>query len=382
MRIAGERLGRRPRRLPVGVGSSRSAGSACFWLQPSSMKSTASQSSRSRYSGTGDRVPKSSGVSTRPWPKSVCQSRLTATRAVSGERGSTSHFANASRFGGASAGKADAGRRARAARSRASAGSTRRGRAGAWGDAARADRSPQVEHGGRGLRASSPTRPAISSLMGCRSGTRLPPGGEHRAASSAAVRRPAGLRIARIAAWSIGGAAGAGAVVRLTRQQPSIRCVSPPAIRTSGAILQFRARRQVERLLELHDRDRRLVPEQMAAVGLARPTGRRRRSGWRPARRDLGWRARLAVRRIGAGRGRSARLREVGRGIHELQRLPRLAPGFFTDTLHLARRPSAVAAGAVHEEVAVGEGLELQARGPREVGLRLEDHAPCRGGRA
>ena len=42
-------------------------------LQPWSMKSTASQSSSSRYSGTGARVPKSSAVSTRPVPKIACQ---------------------------------------------------------------------------------------------------------------------------------------------------------------------------------------------------------------------------------------------------------------------------------------------------------------------
>ena len=64
------------------------------------MKSTASQSSSSRYSGTGARVPKSSGVSTSPAPKIACQTRFTATRAVSGDRGSASQRAKPSRFRG------------------------------------------------------------------------------------------------------------------------------------------------------------------------------------------------------------------------------------------------------------------------------------------
>ena len=45
-------------------------------------------------------VPKSSTVSTSPTPKYCAQKRLTATRAVSGLAGSTSHFASARRLGG------------------------------------------------------------------------------------------------------------------------------------------------------------------------------------------------------------------------------------------------------------------------------------------
>ena len=51
-------------------------------------------------------LPKSLGVSTRPWPKWYCQMRLTITRAVSGLSGSVIHSASASRrcCSGASAG--------------------------------------------------------------------------------------------------------------------------------------------------------------------------------------------------------------------------------------------------------------------------------------
>ena len=52
--------------------------------QPLSMKSTASQSSSSGWVGYSPWAPKSAGVRTRPAPKSICQRRFTATRAVSG----------------------------------------------------------------------------------------------------------------------------------------------------------------------------------------------------------------------------------------------------------------------------------------------------------
>ena len=44
-------------------------------------------------------VPKSSLVSTRPWPKNSCHIRLTATRAVSGFSGPTSQRASVKRLG-------------------------------------------------------------------------------------------------------------------------------------------------------------------------------------------------------------------------------------------------------------------------------------------
>ena len=52
--------------------------------QPESMNSTASQSSSSRLAGTSPWDPKSSTVLTIPTPNSICQRRLTMTRAVSG----------------------------------------------------------------------------------------------------------------------------------------------------------------------------------------------------------------------------------------------------------------------------------------------------------
>ena len=49
-------------------------------------------------------MPKSSAVLTRPVPKTCCQRRLTATRAVSGCSGATSHCARPRRLRGASVG--------------------------------------------------------------------------------------------------------------------------------------------------------------------------------------------------------------------------------------------------------------------------------------
>ena len=68
------------------------------------MKSTASQSSSSGCDGADARVPKSSAVSTRPTPKIACQTRFTATRAVSGDRLSASQRAKVSRVAGSPAG--------------------------------------------------------------------------------------------------------------------------------------------------------------------------------------------------------------------------------------------------------------------------------------
>ena len=65
------------------------------------MNSTANQSSSCWCVGCGARVPKSSGVSTRPAPKIACQTRFTWTRAVSGERRSDNHLAKVRRVGGA-----------------------------------------------------------------------------------------------------------------------------------------------------------------------------------------------------------------------------------------------------------------------------------------
>ena len=53
-------------------------------LQPSRMKSEASQSSSSGWLGGLPCVPKSSDVRTSPCPNNSCQKRLTATRAVKG----------------------------------------------------------------------------------------------------------------------------------------------------------------------------------------------------------------------------------------------------------------------------------------------------------
>ena len=68
------------------------------------MNSQASQSSNSGCDGISQRVPKSSGVSTRPLPKYVCQTRFTNARAVVGDFRSTSHFAKVSREPSASGG--------------------------------------------------------------------------------------------------------------------------------------------------------------------------------------------------------------------------------------------------------------------------------------
>jgi len=65
--------------------------------QPVRTNSVASQSSSSGCEGRSPCVPKSSAVFTSPTPKTVCQYRLTATRAVSGWSGRTSHFARSSR---------------------------------------------------------------------------------------------------------------------------------------------------------------------------------------------------------------------------------------------------------------------------------------------
>ena len=55
---------------------------------------------------------------------------------------------------------------------------------------------------------------------------------------------------------------------------------------------------------------------------------------------------------------------EVGRGVHELERPPRLLAWLLCRYLELLDAPRALAARAMHEEVAVHEGLKLQARRP------------------
>ena len=82
---------------------------------------TRSPASRAARDGSAARpaTPKSSTVLTSPVPKSICQKRLTATRAVSGLAGSTSQRARPSRSAGAPCGQrrqAAPGRRARPAR--------------------------------------------------------------------------------------------------------------------------------------------------------------------------------------------------------------------------------------------------------------------------
>ncbi len=73
--------------------------------QPDRTNSVASQSSSSGWLGGSPWAPKSSTVFTSPVPKSICQSRLTATRAVSGLAGSTSQRASASRSAFAACGR-------------------------------------------------------------------------------------------------------------------------------------------------------------------------------------------------------------------------------------------------------------------------------------
>ena len=72
-----------------------------FTSQPSSRNWTASQSSSSGWLGGSPCEPKSSAVLTSPVPKTWSQNRLTATRAVKGWFGATSHCARPSRLSGA-----------------------------------------------------------------------------------------------------------------------------------------------------------------------------------------------------------------------------------------------------------------------------------------
>ena len=76
----------------------------CFWLQPRSRNSTASQSRRSMCSGYSLCTPMSSVVFTIPVPKNCCHIRFTCTRAVSGCSGRNSHRARPSRLCGTPAG--------------------------------------------------------------------------------------------------------------------------------------------------------------------------------------------------------------------------------------------------------------------------------------
>ena len=76
------------------------ARSARLTLHPHSPeKRTARSSNKSGWLGGSPVEPKSSSVRTRPTPNIRAQSRLTATRAVSGLSGEATHRANASRSG-------------------------------------------------------------------------------------------------------------------------------------------------------------------------------------------------------------------------------------------------------------------------------------------
>src|SRR3954454_16410225 len=76
------------------------------------MNSVVSQSSNSGLDGVSLCIPKSSAVATSPIPKYACHIRLTAERAVVGERLSTNHRANSRREPGV--GESDAGEPSRA----------------------------------------------------------------------------------------------------------------------------------------------------------------------------------------------------------------------------------------------------------------------------
>src|SRR5262245_38124465 len=71
---------------------------------PRRMNSVASQSSNSGWEGGSPCEPKLSTVFTSPTPKNISQDRFTATRAVNGLDGSTSHMAKPNRLLGAPAG--------------------------------------------------------------------------------------------------------------------------------------------------------------------------------------------------------------------------------------------------------------------------------------
>src|SRR6266851_1455772 len=68
------------------------------------INSVASQSINSGCEGWSPCDPKLSTVFTKPTPKNISQYRFTATRAVNGLDGSTSHMARPNRFLGAPAG--------------------------------------------------------------------------------------------------------------------------------------------------------------------------------------------------------------------------------------------------------------------------------------
>mgnify|MGYP001954745379 CR=1 FL=1 len=63
-----------------------------FTSQSLSIKSTANQSINSGWVGKAPCTPKSWGVLTRPFPKSICQYRFTVTLAVNGLSSEKSHF--------------------------------------------------------------------------------------------------------------------------------------------------------------------------------------------------------------------------------------------------------------------------------------------------
>ena len=195
-------------------------------------------------------------------------------------------------------------------------------------------------------------RPAIS--VGPLGGRLL--GGEDRAVVDRQRRGRRGLREADAAA-----------------AEHRLRAMRNVSARPAERDPQLRAGGIVERLFKLHDRHRRLVLEEMAAVG---PPGRLLvgvdHVCHRPDRH--GGRGTIFLRSVGPRPGHCLlRLRKVGGGVDELDLLPILRVGLLHLNLQPTDRPQAVATRAVHEQVAVGERLELQASGPREVGRGLED---------
>ena len=136
--------------------------------------------------------------------------------------------------------------------------------------------------------------------------------------------------------------------------------------------LELGTLRQVDGLLELHDRDRRLVADDVPTVGLPRRVVVTVDEVRNRTVRNLFLQLLAVLRRW--FRLHAFRTGEVGRGIHELERPPRLLAGLLCGDLEFLDAPRALAARAMHEEVAVHEGLELQARRPAQIGLRFEDH--------
>ena len=230
-----------------------------------------------------------------------------------------------------------------------------------------------VHHGRRGVRRLRP-RGRDLVVEGREVGDRLPPRAEQRPAVGlgALGGRLAGSEDRAVVDRQSRGRRGlreADAAAAEHRLRAMRNISARPAERDP----QLRAGGIVERLFKLHDRHRRLVLEEMAAVG---PPGRLLvgvdHVRHRPDRH--GGRGTIFLRSVGPRPGHCLlRLRKVGGGVDELDLLPILRVGLLHLNLQPTDRPQAVATRAVHEQVAVGESLELQASGPREVGRGLED---------